>query len=432
MELKRHMGLTVGITCLLLGVMSIPKNALAAPSGGVNNTLSSVQGMLEGGTVSGSLRTVYFAGHNEFFANPGHYEDAAALGGFLNYTSGLLDGFSFRVGLMAQGNYAKTTVPADSVLAKNVHAIGETWIQWEGKKIRLRVGNQLLSNDIPFTGTYDYRVVPQVYQGVTLRYGSDKNYVEGMRILRFKSRIGNSYTKTTNYNSDYDPFSPVTATTQGFWAIGGHGGMNEGPLSMSGTAWYFQYMDYAKMFYGSTKVATLRNTVNPFLELQYIRETGDGRQLLGNVNASAYGIRVGITHRSMTLSLNYDHFPHKPGAYLNGALVTPYAHNVTSGPLFAQPLMTSTQDLGTGDAYGVSLSGSPLNGLFMIANYSYMDLTATPHAPSIGQPEYNLMTIYHFHGWLKRWQIEDFVAYQKQRGHHHSWLENRLHIVFTF
>ncbi|HET7315640.1 MAG TPA: hypothetical protein VFJ08_14925, partial [Salinisphaera sp.] len=120
------------------------------------------------------------------------------------------------------------------------------------------------------------------------------------------------------------------------------------------------------------------------------------------------------------------------GTFLNGALVTPYATQEASGPLFAQPFLTSTQDLGSGNAYAVEIKGSPVDHTFLGARYSYMDLKPTHESRSIGQSEYLVYAIYHFQGALEGLSIQDFFAYQTQKTASVDFFENRLKLQYSF
>lgn len=196
-----------------------------------------------------------------------------------------------------------------------------------------------------------------------------------MRIFRYKSYISNDFTKTTTYNERFSPFGVNTsATTDGFWALGGGHKMNAGLVDLKGQAWFFNYKDYANMFYTDAQITRASGPVKPFLGLQFIREKETGRKLLGDINHYTYGAQLGLKHNSLTATLNYDYIPHNNDAFLNGSLVTPYAHNVASGSYFAQPFLNTTQDLGSGSAYSADVNGAPIKNTFLGARYSYMNL----------------------------------------------------------
>lgn len=417
-------------TVLFICVAGAPAAALAATPDDNEAPVTTVHDMFEQGEVDGEFGLLYYANHNAFFAAPDDHRYTATVGGELGFTTAPLHGFSLRLSAFAQRNFARTETGYNRDLGLDLAALGEAYIQWKGHGLRIRAGNQKLH--APFTATYDFRIIPQVYQGVSVRYGDDDQYLTVMRMYRYKSRISDSYDRTTNYNKTFDPFSSVTAETDGFWAVGGADSLTTDAAVLSGQAWFLNYQDYANMYYFEGKVAAANGGIKPFLGLQYVRETDEGRALLGNIDSQTYGVQLGLNRGSLTATLNYNHIPHEAGSYLNGALVTPYAHNESSGPLFAQPFLTSTQDLGSGDAWSVEVKGSPIDNTFLGARYSFMDLTPVAGGESIEQSEYLVYGIYNFTGALAGFSVANFFAYQTQAHEDEPYWENRFSIQYSF
>lgn len=405
------------------------KSKPAATSGGAAN----LRQVFTKGKADGVLRMLYYANHNAFF-NSQADRQTAAVGGELGFTSAELQGFSFRLSAYAQRNFARTSDRKgfNRDLGHDISALGEAYLQWQGHDFQIRAGNQLLKAP-PFTSTYDYRIIPQVYQGVKARYGDADHYLMAMRMFRFKSRINNSYDRTTNYNASFSPFPPnTTDNTSGFWALGGADEADVGPANVSGQAWFFNYQDYANMYYTDATIARASGSIRPFVSAQFIRETDEGKALLGPIDNHTYGAQLGLKHNSLTATLNYDYIPHRANTFLNGALATPYATQEASGPLFAQPFLTSTQDLGSGNAYAVEVKGAPLNHVFAGARYSYMDLTPAHGSRSIGQSEYQIFGFYNFSGALEGLSLGDFFAYQTQKVANVDYWENRFSVQYAF
>lgn len=407
----------------------------AAPATAADQTAdaANLRQMFTRGDVDGDLRVLYFANHNAFFEHDAD-RNTAAFGGKLGFTTAALDGFSLRLSAYAQRNFARTNDHKgfNRDIGHDISTLGEAYLQWEGHDFQVRAGNQLLK-ETPFTATYDYRIIPEIYQGVKVRYGNDDNYLMGMRMFRFKSRISDSYDRKTNYNTNFSPFAPNTAgETDGFWAVGGAGEADAGPARLNGRAWFFNYKDYANMYYLDGKIARDSGSIKPFVSAQFIRETDEGEALLGPIDNHTYGLQLGLKHNSLEATLNYDYIPHRAGTFLNGSLVTPYATQEASGPLFAQPFLTSTQDLGSGSAYSVDVKGSPLKHTFGGVRYSYMDLKPEKGSRSIGQSEYQIFGIYHFQGALEGLSLIDLFAYQTQKVADVDFWENRLKLQYSF
>ena len=87
------------------------------------------------------------------------------------------------------------------------------------------------------------------------------------------------------------------------------------------------------------------------MAVQYIHQNDDGKAILGKVDSNVYGLQLGLKRNSVTASVGYDYIEPNSHSYLNGAPVMPYGHKLSSGDFFAQPLLTSTMDLGAGNGW---------------------------------------------------------------------------------
>lgn len=389
--------------------------------------------MFKQGTFDGNLRFYDFKSHNAFFVKDDD-ENTGTYGGKLGFTTAALKGFSLRLAFYAQRGIDHGDDPgatAAYALAPDINALGEAYLQWQDDDIRVRLGDQPL--DAPFTSSTDFRVVQPTFRGATLRVGDENNFLAAMRIFRFKSYISEVFDKTTTYNASYAPFGVnTTETTSGFWAVGGGHDMDAGPINLKGQAWFFNYIDYANMFYADGQIARASGSIKPFFGLQFIRETDSGRALVGDIDHHTYGAQLGLKHNSLTATLNYDYIPHRDGTFLNGSLVTPYEHNVASGPYFAQPYLTSTQDLGSGSAYSADISGAAFKNTFLGARYSYMDLVPQAGSGSIEQSEYLVYGIYNFQGALEGLSLGNFLGYQTQAINGYDFWQNRVQLQYEF
>ncbi|MCY0853200.1 OprD family outer membrane porin [Cupriavidus sp. D39] len=414
------------------GADSPPTTAPVALPTVVGNEATSFSEVFTKGRFSGNFRTIYFSSHNAFFT-PGKNQDTISYGGNLAYRTSSYYGFSAGVsGFIQRGiNHSDNPAQVDGYLGPNLLGMGEAYLQYDRNGIKVVAGNQQL--DVPFASTYDWRMAPQLFQGVSARYGDNDNFLTAFKMIRFKSYIDNSFRKGTTYNVNVDSFSSIGNTeTNGFWGVGGAKMLSLDPLSVNLQGWYMTYQDYAKLGYVEGKVSGNAGSLQPFAAVQVFHETGDGRELLGHVNSQVYGLQLGVKRQSLTATLGYDRIVPNHDSYLNGALVTPYAHNVSSGPLFAQPFLSSTQDLGAGNAYAFDVSGSPIAGLVLGARYSFMDLKSSATSVSQNQSEYLGYVIYNLGGKLKGWSIADFLALQSSPARSARFIQNRLTLQYAW
>lgn len=408
---------------------SVLNNSATPPPEGEANSLGE---MISRGHIDANLRTLYYSAHNAFFTK-GRTQDTLSYGGKLGFVSGRYNGFSVGLSSYVQRGIAHSDDPSerDGYLGPNVTAMGEAYVKWEHDKFSVVAGNQEV--DVPFASTYDWRIAPQLFQGVYARYGNDDNYLTALRMYRFKSYIDDSFKKQTAYNHNFDAYSGLgDEDTDGFWGVGGARTVNVGPAQFKGKAWHFDYLDYARMTYLEGQLSRREGSLKPFVGVQVFNENGEGKELLGEVHSRVYGLQVGVKHNSLTASVGYDRIVPDKNSYLNGALVTPYSHNVSSGPLFAQPFLTSTQDLGAGNAYAIDINGALRDRLFVGGRYSFMDLKDAPGSASINQSEYLAFAIYKFAGNLKGLSVADFIGLQSQPGQEKDFWQNRLAFEYAF
>ncbi|WP_414439792.1 OprD family outer membrane porin [Burkholderia sp. 22PA0106] len=388
--------------------------------------------MITKGTFFGNIRTFYYASRNAFFS-PGANQNTVSYGGELGYVSAPLYGFSVGVSGYLQRGIGHSDNPnrVDSYLGPNLATLGEAYVKWEHDQVQVTVGNQALN--VPFASTYDWRIAPQLYQGIDAKYGDADNFVTAFKMFRFKSYTGNGFSQKTNYDESFDPYAGIgNPTTNGFWGVGAAHKFDLDAVTLRAQGWYQTYQDYADLAYVEGQVSRTGGAWKPFAGLQYFHETGDGRELLGPVDSQVYGMQLGVKHNSMTLSFGYDFIAPHRNAYLNGSLVTPYAHDVSGGPLFAQPFLTSTQDLGAGNAYAIDISGAPTGNWFIGARYSFMDLKASADGPSLDGSEYLAYAIYNFSGQLKGFSAADFFAVQTSPVKGRTFVQNRLQLQYAW
>ncbi|VVD95590.1 hypothetical protein PCO31110_01864 [Pandoraea communis] len=393
---------------------------------------SSLAGLFTQGHVSGDVRAFYYGAHNAFY-NKGLNQNTINYGGGLTLQSASLYGISFGVSAYASRPllHPSDSSRVDGSLGPSFTTLGEAYVQYRKSLFTATAGNQ--SFDVPFISPYDYRIAPQLFQGVSGRYGTKDNYIEAFRMFRWKSWTSDSFTDRTAYNSDFDGGSTIGMKgTPGFYGAGGAGKQSFGAYGVDGQAWYVNYMNYARMFYADGHVSLNEGVLQPYAGIQVAYENGGDSNLLGRIRSQVYGFQVGVKHNSLNVSLGYDYTRPDANAYQNGSLVTPYAHNMSSGPFFAQPFITSTQDLGAGRAYGLSISGKPVDNLTLGTQYSFMDLVSTPGAPSLNQSEYLVYVMYNFQGKLKGFSIVDFFAYQSSPAKPAKFFQNRLQLQYAW
>ncbi len=376
------------------------------------------------GTVSGSVRSLYYSTHNAYFVK-GLNQDTISYGGFVKYETAPIYGFNIGVsGIFLRGINHGDNANVVTDIGANQTNIGEAYLNWHYGDFRLTAGNQRLN--MPFLGDYDWRITPMLYQAVDMEYGSGDDFLRATKVWRFKSFGSERVQQTTNYTE-------VTEDTHGMWALGAGHHLQLDNEKLTGQVWYQSYNDLANIFYTEGHISWQQAPLAPDFALQYIRGTGEGKELLGEVDNRTYGAQLSLSLTSNLLwTLGYDHMSANGNSYGYGSLVTPYAHNTSSGPIFAQPYFTSTQDLGSGDAWGTNLNWQMNENLIIGGRYTFMDLTPTVNSGSRSQSEYLAYAIWNFDGALKGLSLSDFFGVQTSPLYGNDFWQNRLTLQYDF
>lgn len=415
--------------CLLLTAALAPAGAATRNTQDARCT-DAAQGVatfadaLRCGTVSGSLRSLYYSTHNAYFVRHLN-QDTISYGGNLKYESASLDGFRFGVSaLFLRGINHGDNSTTISDIGQNQNHIGEAWLSWQRGSVTVTAGDQRL--DLPFMGDYDWRITPILYRALDVNYGDKENFLRATKVWRYKPWGDDNFLKTTAY-TDVD--TPVN----GMWGVGAGRAVQIDDKKLSGQIWYQHYSDYTRIAYGESHLQWQQTAMQPNLGAQFIRGTGAGKDLAGEVNSTSWGTQLALNlTRDLSWKLGYNHIAGSANSWKNGALVTPYAHNTASGPYFAQPYFTSTQDLGSGNAWATGLHFTATQNLSVGTRYSFMDLKPSVASASINQSEYLLYAIWAFDGALKGFSISDFAGVQTSPVYDRSFWQNRLTLQYNF
>lgn len=403
----------------LNGMLNLKQNCTVQ-----NNSVGTLEEAVACGSVHGSLRGNYYSLNHAYFSPVS--QDTASVGGYIKYETAPLNGvqagisYDLQHRLDSRDNHAEV-----SELQKNSNGLAEAYLTWKNDKARVTVGNQRL--DLPFVGDYaDWRVLETVYRGVDAKYGNNTDFVRLTKVNKFKSYADDDFTKASRQSD--------SIKTDGMWSLGGGKSTKlANGSTLKGQLWLQRYEDYSNIIYAQGSMDFPHQRYKPELAVQYINGKDQGKAYGGKVDSQVAGIQLS---GNMTPDLNvkaaYDYIRPRKDAYLNGALLTPYAHNTSSDPIFAQPFFTSTQDLGAGNAFMLSAEDKFNANTILGARYSFMDLKENSHVKSMNQSEYLLYGIYNFDGKLKGLSLADFAGVQVSPRYDHKFLQNRLVLAYNF
>ncbi|QIO09412.1 hypothetical protein [Acinetobacter lanii] len=385
----------------------------------------SIQNAIVCGQVSGRLNTLYYSTHDAYFVKNLN-QDTAATGGFLKYETKAISGLKAGVSYAAQWRLDDKNAGHAEVgeLSQDKDGLAETYLDWNRDNWSVRIGQQGLN--IPFVGNYDWRVMPPLFRAVDVKYEKQNDFIQATWIDRFKSYADDEFFKSSKYSSSIE--------TNGMWSIGASKSidLNAGQ-TLRAEAWYQSYDDYNRLAYVEGHWSWKDLPFSPDLGVQAMWSEAQGKALAGKVDHQGYGIALALNvFDGMTLKTGYNYIKPDRDSYLNGALFAPYMIYTASGPYFAQPFFTSTQDLGAGHAAMVTLEGALNEQTYVGANYSFMNLAESEFVKNLNQSEYVIYGIYNFKGVFKGWSLADFFGYATSPRSNDIFVQNRLALKYSF
>lgn len=407
---------------------------------------------LSQGKFSGQLRAYYF--RRDYSTDSTVNAHAFSLAGLFNYqTPQFLGGFSLGASFFtanALGSMNSNPARIDSTLmgtANAINTLGQAFVQYRGHGALVRVGDQLLRT--PWAGTSDSRVVPASYQGA---FGAFTP-VAGLKLMalditRFKGRTADGFFKdnlyyppTWNGDVSYGGVANLPANAPhaaGTIAFGARYGL----AGLKATAWYYNFLGFAHMFYGQLDdTLWLASPVKPFAGVQMVREWGrsnrfaqTGTHFFGQpgtaVDNLTLGGIVGVKAYGASLSIAYDQLRREAGALGGGVLVSPYTADYATDPLYTTSMIRGMVELGPGHAWKLKATDALLHRRLLlsasVAEYR-SDFKGNNTQLYFG-------VIYHPQGWYKGLTLRNRlgISHGPANPGSGSFLYNRVMVSYAF
>lgn len=330
---------------------------------------------VDGFSLNGFIRSFYF--YNAY--NKSENQRAFSVGGILNIKSPeVFKYFSAGLSFFTAHNlgiYDQNTNNYDPLLmGKNtsINSLGQAYIQLSiPHHLVIRAGDQMLHN-MPWMHSHDPMLLPDSYQAIFARYDPTRDLkLYAVREFKWQSRTSNQYYSDNyyypaTYNGDslYGTFGKLPKIAPGTSGTLAFGAKFDNEYIKS-QLWYYDFYQIAKLLYGSAVFSEKLGKFKPYVGIQYLHEN-NGHSLLGNVNSVTYGIKSGIGFlRKANIQFAYNENASKPGAFLNGGVVSPY--NI--GSLYTNSIIVGLVQLGGGHAWQVS--GSYIFNRYFNSNAGY-------------------------------------------------------------
>ncbi|RDI99156.1 hypothetical protein DVT68_11825 [Dyella solisilvae] len=417
---------------------------------------SSFNDIFDNGHVDGELRAYDFSRLYDTNATPDAH--AFSLAALINAnTAPFLGGFSIGGSFaVASSLNTQSDNPAKIDVSlmgpySSIGAFSQAYAQFANHWIQVRGGYQYLST--PWMGNNDSRVIPSSYNAIStiVTPATGWNLI-GIRQFTWKSRTSTGmYADNLYYPSIYhgdemygnNGSLPATAPkAEGTWA----GGVTYTSDSLKGEAWYYDFIDFARMAYlVGTYTLHTETHFNPFISAQYVNQnSSDGNILVdthtklfgvagSKVSSEAWGIDLGTSIYDGKIDIAYNKLEHQSGAVGNGALISPYTTNYATDPLFTTSMIRGLVEQGPGYAWKARASYYFFQKqLQLVAAYAQYDTELRGNSHNV-----YFDIIYNADQWLKgltirnRWERSVGGANNLNPGNE-PFTYNRLMITYKF
>jgi hypothetical protein len=381
--------------------------------------------------IKGFISTYDWTSVNHYFSPYDQYTLSAGGGLFLG--TPYLDGFRAAIEPMGQsglGTHASNPNRVSPTLGPSFTTLGQAYLQYKDHGINARVGYIELNNEPWAASDVGYRILPITFEGIAASYKLTKNIsLYASRIFRWRYFNQGLYHRDTAY-SFYLP--EAAKSSSGFMSVGlKYNGIVNKQMrwKTNSELWFYNYYQYARMYMAQSVNTFTIGSIKPIIGVQFMH-SGKKNGFLGAVNAQLYGVEAGIKTSTTKLVLAYDYLPGHANTFNYGGLVTPYDTITDSGPIFAQPVMSSTQDFGSGSAATVKVDYYGIPKLFAQLRYTYLHMRTSPTFQEYR--EYNLILSYS-PGWAKGLNITDIASYANESNQATpNFYQNRLMLVYKF
>lgn len=385
---------------------------------------------LKDSTIKGFVSAYDWTSINHYFSPYDQY--TFSVGGGLFLATPKYKGFRIAVEPMFQsglGTHAKNPNLVSPTLGPSYSTMGQAYLQYADYGINAKVGYVEL-NDQPWAGSdIGYRILPITFQGVSLEYHPLNNLTfYSARIIKWRYNNQSIYNKETAY-SFYLPDDRKDSS--GFLDIGMRykGPIVSNWLKTNSELWFYNFYQYARLYMAQSVNTLGTGNYKGLFGLQFMR-SGKNNGFLGNVNSQLYGAEIGLKGSVWKAIIGYDFLPSHSNSFNYGGLATPYDTVTDSGPFFAQPVMSSTQDFGSGTAAGMKVDYYGIKNLFIQMRYTHLHMRTTP--VYVNYNEYNLILSYNIPA-VKGLNLTDIASYANEHpASNPNFYQNRLMLVYKF
>lgn len=359
---------------------------------------------------------------------------STSLGGKLKVETANQDGFGATLGVyFAQdigfNNHTQNNKYINPLLMGTGYGIytpGEAYVQYKKPEFLARLGNQIIDN--PWINPSDGFMIPNLYRaGLVNVYPMDCLKLEGERIAGFKNRTVSGFQDSNLFALPYDnpKFMGSDSGSSAFGAAYKNDAANA-------NIWLYRFNDFAQMAWLQGGYKLPMQGFTPFVDFQYMRETGDGAQLLGAVDSRAYGAKIGATNELGSIYFAYNKVPVNFTAGIsNGNLLSPYTQVYNTDPLYTTVMNYGlVSSRGAGQAWKVGTNAKWLDEK-LDTELAFSRYETEPYVANVNAVM--LDVAYHLDGVFRGVTLRDRLGYEQGLNIWGSkYVDNRIMLQYAF
>lgn len=383
-------------------------------------------------TIGGFLSAYYWTNIRHHFTI--YNQNELSIGGGIYIKTPKFYGFSATVEPLSQSNLgiqAENQNYVSPSLGPTYTTLGQANIEYTTPNDLFKVKAGDMKLDSPWNNSdTGFSLLPQTFQGVEALISPTKDIKLTLaRIFKYRSWYSGTYGNYTRYSAYLN--LPNNGNTSGFTMAGiSYNADVNNYIKTSNSIWFYDYYQYARTYTAQTVDSLTQGTIKPIIGLQFMdsqKKSGN----LGKVNSQVYGAELGIKYRNFKFLAGGDYLPSHKNSFNYGGLVVPYDSITSSGPLFGQALIFSTEGFGSGTAGTVRMDYTGIKNLFIQLRYTNLHMRNTESYTSYN--EYNAIFNYNIKS-IKGLSVTDIMGYGiitpgQQRS---SFYVNRLNITYNF
>jgi hypothetical protein len=379
---------------------------------------------IENSTLTGNIRSYFQTKDFDTQADVSAY----TLGGKLKLETGSFKGWEAGTAFYWANDFdinRDDLALQNGLLPSSLSTFGEAYLQYDSGANLARFGRQKI--DTPFMNPSDAFIAPVTFFGYSLKNTSFKHFeFSAMHVTEVKVRQVNTFEDTGQFLTKRLGVTPTNTTGTTVFGVQ----WENDDIKLEG--WEYHLPDLFNMvFFQANMDFEEISGMKPFLSIQAGHQFDVGNNLLGNVNASAFGINFGTIMGGTKLAYAFNYLPKNPGNFRNGAFLSPYSF--ATDALYTNSLdggLTLKDSAFVGGAHKWTANFEFNETIWSELSYTYFDLIKSVGGKD--SREINVDVIYKFQGSLKGLSLRNRLALVESDRVAENLIENRLQAQYVF